>query len=1387
MHKALMLAAAALLAMVMTARPEMNTEQTLSDQAQAMTIAFDGLAFLTGSVGADSFLPPGKVADLSGFQYLRDNDPTELGHNTEFVTIIARNVLGILSAAQITQMVQRAESQAALIQAYGYARFPLMEAFRRNLTNNLPAGSQGLDWAAVTQASADLYVIDGQISLDRAQLFGDILRSLTPEQKSTLDALTALHGIGYWPAVTNDPLQSLHLTPEISVGVMTYASEMYSWYAGNVAADVYFCPERQGTYFGSFYLKDTPAMNSTNYTIDPNLTADMGDAFLAALTPAQQALVTNLVTVQKPYLYDIVTTRSNIALQLRQLMTTNSIDTNAVLALFHHYGDLDGMIVYFYATHFAQVGQSLSAGQQAALMAMRVEQLTTNLLYPSGAYLYSAPVAMPVITNSAALLTYSATNRLPVADTGQTNSYTTVFGEDADYTIRAPAFTNAGGIAFDTISGRMWQQADGGEMTWEAAAAYADALSLGGYTDWRLPTAHELFGTLNHARLNPALDTNVFTAGAAEYWWSQDQQADNTTNVWAANAGGGIGPHPRTETLSAGGSKRFHVRCVRGAAPPGAYESRHHFLNNADGTITDLDTGLTWQQADAAAVSWTNALRYAESLSLAGHTDWRLPNIRELHSLNDETRAAPSLDPTWFPTAASTQYWSSTTLAGDAARAWTVDFAHGIASYADKVLTQRVRCVRGGGTNVAVAAGAAPVRLASGLGFTEGPAADASGQIYFSAVTAGIIYRWSLEGALSVFRTNAGNANGLSFNATGSLVACEGGNGRITATGIAATNVTVLSATYNGLRYNEPNDLWIAPDGGVYFTDPVYFGHAVVQGGEHVYYLAPGATGAVRVASDLVRPNGLAGTPDGQTLYIADWGASNVYRYAVQPDGTLTGKSAFAAVRCDGMTIDSAGRLYFCETAVRVFDAGGKEVERISIAERPTNVEFGGDQRQFLFITTDAGSLYAVRMSAQGLFAAVYTNPPPAITLRACWPVAPRTSDVVWVTASVTDNTAVAAVSLAYGDGALGLRTNAALLETMRTVDLKPWSGDGCDNPWSVAWVGTNPFEQRAGANFGAGNACGLEFKLGTTNLADSMITLGRALDVRGIAASVELQLWAGGLTNDMGWTLQLDAGSGFTTRLGELTGVSHGWQLYHYDLQPAELVSNLLLRFQFRGGSGDPRVDVDRISVMVVSTGVVATVPMYDDGLHQDGAAGDGVYGASLPARATAADVSYYITAWDSEGATARSPSGAPSVAWGYHAYSASADSVGDGIPDWWRARHFGGNGASTNASSCAIADPDNDGVNNLGEYLADTLPTNAVSRLAFTGITMQGDGVRLTWTGGSESSQVLECRTNLADGAGAWVPLRTNLPPTALSNEMLHQSGVTAPVIFYRLQALR
>lgn len=348
-------------------------------------------------------------------------------------------------------------------------------------------------------------------------------------------------------------------------------------------------------------------------------------------------------------------------------------------------------------------------------------------------------------------------------------------------------------------------------------------------------------------------------------------------------------------------------------------------------------------------------------------------------------------------------------------------------------------------------------------------------------------------------------------------------------------------------------------------------------------------------------------------------------------------------------------------------------------------------------------------MSSQGATVSTSSNRPPVIRQVIHTPDVPGTADTVCVTAQVSDDSSVVSVTLAYANEVMQSQTNVVFLETMRASDIKPWSGDGCDNGWTVAWSGTNPFEQRASAQYGDGNPYGLEFKLGTANLIDSMVTTTQGIDARGMSGYIQFWLWADGLAGDMGWTFQLDHGSGYSTRLSELVGANHGWQLYHYDLQPDELVSNLFLRFQFRRGSGDPRIDLDRLSAQVVSAGGdAASLAMLDDGAHQDGASGDGLYGANIPPHAEETIIYYYLTVIDDSGAATFFPAAAPAVACSYTVSAAALDSVGDGIPDWWRARYFGGDGTATNSESCAECDPDGDGDSNRQEYIADTDPTN-------------------------------------------------------------------------------
>ncbi|MEI7485491.1 MAG: DUF1566 domain-containing protein, partial [Ignavibacteriota bacterium] len=278
-------------------------------------------------------------------------------------------------------------------------------------------------------------------------------------------------------------------------------------------------------------------------------------------------------------------------------------------------------------------------------------------------------------------------------DTGQTEHYTTTYGEDADYIINPPSYTdNGNGTVTDNNTGLMWQKSDGGEMIYENSVLYCENLILGGYSDWRLPNSHELFSILNHQMLNPAMDTVYFTKTLAEYWWSIDKLIDNPFNVWVTNAGGGIGAHPRNETISAGGTKRFHVKAVRNQKSNPVIR----FRNNNDGTVTDLVSGLMWQKnLNNTGLTWEQALSYCESLSLAGYSDWRLPNIKEIQSLNNELFKSPSVDTGYFVNLSASNYWSSTTTLGIVEKAWYMSLDYGLVTYDVKTNLYRVICVRG--------------------------------------------------------------------------------------------------------------------------------------------------------------------------------------------------------------------------------------------------------------------------------------------------------------------------------------------------------------------------------------------------------------------------------------------------------------------------------------------------------------------------------------------------------------------------------------------------------------------------------------------------------------------------------------------------------------------
>jgi len=269
-----------------------------------------------------------------------------------------------------------------------------------------------------------------------------------------------------------------------------------------------------------------------------------------------------------------------------------------------------------------------------------------------------------------------------------------------------------------------------------------------------------------------------------------------------------------------------------------------------------------------------------------------------------------------------------------------------------------------------IAPGAKAEKLADGFLFTEGPTADASGNVLFTDQPNDRILKWSTNGRLSTFLEPSGRANGMYFDRKGNLVACADENNQLWSIDPSG-KVTVLVKDYQGKLLNGPNDVWERPDGGLYFTDPYYKRPywkrgPIEQEGQHVYYLAPDHQKLMRVADDLKQPNGITGTPDGKVLYVADIGAGKTYSYDIQQDGSLANKKLFCEMGSDGMTIDSEGNLYLTGKGVTVFDRNGQKIEQIAVDEPwAANVSFGGKDRQTLFITASK-SFYGIRMRVKG-------------------------------------------------------------------------------------------------------------------------------------------------------------------------------------------------------------------------------------------------------------------------------------------------------------------------------------------------------------------------------------------------------------------------------------
>jgi gluconolactonase len=268
-----------------------------------------------------------------------------------------------------------------------------------------------------------------------------------------------------------------------------------------------------------------------------------------------------------------------------------------------------------------------------------------------------------------------------------------------------------------------------------------------------------------------------------------------------------------------------------------------------------------------------------------------------------------------------------------------------------------------------IASKASVKQAGTGFLFTEGPAVDTDGRVFFTDQPNDKIFIWDEKKGISLFLENTGRANGLYFDQNGRLIACADLKNQLVA--YADGEIEVVFENYKNKHLNGPNDLWIAPGGGIYFTDPYYHrkywdeGHSEVQDARGVYYLSPDRE-IKRVIDDFVQPNGIIGTPDGKILYIADINDRKTWRYDILPDGSLANKTFFAAEGSDGMTIDNKGNVYLTYRKIRVYSPDGDLIEEIEIPESPSNVCFGGKKRNILFITART-SVYTLKMKVRGV------------------------------------------------------------------------------------------------------------------------------------------------------------------------------------------------------------------------------------------------------------------------------------------------------------------------------------------------------------------------------------------------------------------------------------
>ncbi|MEW4487832.1 SMP-30/gluconolactonase/LRE family protein [Thalassoglobus sp. JC818] len=252
-------------------------------------------------------------------------------------------------------------------------------------------------------------------------------------------------------------------------------------------------------------------------------------------------------------------------------------------------------------------------------------------------------------------------------------------------------------------------------------------------------------------------------------------------------------------------------------------------------------------------------------------------------------------------------------------------------------------------------------KISGDFKFTEGPVWDRESTLYFSDIPNKTIHSWTADDGVQTLRVLDGSCNGLRIDSEGRILVCQP-TGRAVIRITPNGDVETIASSYDDKTLNSPNDLWIDPQGGVYFTDPRYGNmDDLQQSGFHVYYIPADGSPIKRVIDDLVKPNGVIGTVDGKKLFVADPGAQKTYAYEITAPGVLGKRTLAADAGSDGLSVDSLGNLYVTGPSIRVFNTNAEEIASIPVPENAANMTFGGADGKTLFITARTG-LYSVEL-----------------------------------------------------------------------------------------------------------------------------------------------------------------------------------------------------------------------------------------------------------------------------------------------------------------------------------------------------------------------------------------------------------------------------------------